>query len=75
MTEKSYKRISDLLLENENLKRKVEIIEELQKQPISDLSIESVIKVTYRIGLDTSDDPVQYVNSYWDKNGNHLFDL
>ena len=48
---------------------------ELQKQPILGLSVESVIKVTYRVGLGTSDDPVRDVNSYWDKNGNHLFDL
>lgn len=76
MTEKPDKKsIADLLPENVNLKRKVEITKELQKQPILGLSVESVIKVTYRVGLGTSDDPVRDVNSYWDKNGNHLFDL
>ncbi|UOC07171.1 hypothetical protein [Lactobacillus johnsonii] len=73
MTEKTDKEsIADLL---SNLKREVEITKEIQKQPILDLSVESVIKVTYRVGLGTSDDPVRDVNSYWDKNGNHLFDL
>ena len=51
MTEKPDKKsIADLLSENVNLKRKVEITKELQKQPILDLSVESVIKVTYRVG-------------------------
>jgi hypothetical protein len=73
MTEKTDKEsIADLL---SNLKREVEITKELQKQPILGLSVESVIKVRYRVGLGTSDDPVRDVNSYWDKNGNHLFDL
>lgn len=64
-----------MLSENTDLKRKVEIIEELQKQPIVDLRIESVIKVTYRVGLGTSDNPIRSVDSYWDEKGNHLFDL
>lgn len=34
-----------------------------------------MIKVTYRVGLGTKDDPVREINSYWDENGNHLFDL
>lgn len=76
MAEKPDKKsIADLLSENVNLKRKVELTKELQKQPILDLSIESIIKVTYRVGLGTADNPVRDVNSYWDKNGNHLFDL
>lgn len=68
-------KISELLSKNVDLKRQLRIAKELQQNKVIDLNVQKVIKVTYRVGLGTPDDPVREINSYWDENGNHLFDL
>ena len=68
-------KISELLSKNVDLKRQLRIAKELQQNKVIDLNVQKVIKVTYRVGLGTQDDPVREINSYWDENGDHLFDL
>lgn len=68
-------KISELLSKNVDLKRQLRIAKELQQNKVIDLNVQKVIKVTYRVGLGTPDDPVREINSYWDGNGSHLFDL
>nr|DAF07265.1 MAG TPA: hypothetical protein [Caudoviricetes sp.] len=68
-------KISELLSKNVDLKRQLRIAKELQQNKVIDLNVQKVIKVTYRVGLGTPDDPVREINSYWDENRSHLFDL
>ena len=68
-------KISELFSKNVDLKRQLRTAKKLQKNKVIDLNVQKVIKVTYRVGLGTKDDPVREINSYWDENGNHLFDL
>ena len=68
-------KISELLSKNVDLKRQLRIAKELQQNKVIDLNVQKVIKVTYRVGLGTPDDPVREINSYWDENASHLFDL
>lgn len=75
MEEKDFKLFQKLFDENRNLKQQVETAKNLQEKVIDNFEIEKVIKIQYRKGLGTKKDPVRIVTSYWNFDGNHLFDL
>ena len=64
-----------LIEENDSLKQQVETAANLQEKVIADFQIEKIIKIKYRKGLGTKENPVRVITSYWSFDGHHLFDL
>lgn len=64
-----------LIEENNSLKQQVETAANLQEKVIADFQIEKIIKIKYRKGLGTKENPVRVIASYWSFDGHHLFDL